>query len=95
LGRDAEALASYDQAIALEPNMAEAYLGRALALKKLVRLDDALANVDKAIAIKADVAKMHEARASLLRSLGREDDARAADTRAGDLQPKKNEPSQS
>jgi predicted RNA polymerase sigma factor len=38
---------------------------------------------------------MHEARASLLRSLGREDDARTADTRAAELQSKKNEPSQS
>jgi predicted RNA polymerase sigma factor len=38
---------------------------------------------------------MHEARASLLRSLGREDDAGAADTRAAELQSKKNEPSQS
>jgi tetratricopeptide (TPR) repeat protein len=89
LGRDAEALESYDRAIALEPKMAEAYLGRALALKKLLRLDDALANVDKAISIKTD------ARASLLRSLGREDDARAAETRAGELQARKNEPSQS
>jgi tetratricopeptide (TPR) repeat protein len=95
LGRGAEALESYDRAIALEPKMAEAYLGRALALKKLLLLDDALANVDKAISIKTDVAKMHEARASLLRSLGREDDARAAETRAGELQARKNEPSQS
>ena len=75
--------------------MAEAYLGRALALKKLSRVDDALASVDKAIAVKADVAKMHEARASLLRSLGREDDAQTADRRAAELQSKKNEPSQS
>ena len=52
-GRDAEALAGYDRAIALEPKMAEAYLGRALALKKLLRLDDALASVDKAIEIKS------------------------------------------
>src|SRR5215472_6725714 len=95
LGRDGEALEGYDRAIALEPKMAEAYLARALALKRLSRLDDALASVEKAIGIRADVAKMHEARASLLRSLGREDDARAADTRAAELQSKKNEPSQS
>jgi len=65
--------------------MAEAYLGRAVALKKLARLDDALASVDKAIGMKADVAKMHEARASLLRELGRDEDARAADARAAEL----------
>ena len=71
--------------------MAEAYLGRALVLKKLARLEDALASVDKAIGLKDDVAKMHEARASLLRSLGREDDARAADAKALELDAKKRE----
>ena len=89
VGRDAEALAEFDRAIALEPKMAEAYLGRALALKKLSRLEEALASIDKAIEIKGDVAKMHEARASLLRSLGREDDARATDARAAELEASK------
>jgi protein O-GlcNAc transferase len=65
--------------------MAEAYLGRAVVLKRLARLDDALASVDKAIGMKGDVAKMHEARASLLRDLGRLDDARAADAKAAEL----------
>jgi tetratricopeptide (TPR) repeat protein len=84
-GRNDEALAAYDRAIALEPKMAEAYLGRAVALKKLARLDDALASVDKAIEMKGDVAKMHEARASLLRELGRDEDARAADKLAANV----------
>jgi tetratricopeptide (TPR) repeat protein len=84
-GRNDEALAAYDRAIALEPKMAEAYLGRAVVLKKLARLDDALASVDKAIGMKGDVAKMYEARASLLRDLGRDEDARAADARAAEL----------
>ena len=84
-GRNDEALAAYDRAIALEPKMAEAYLGRAAVLKKLARLDDALASVDEAIAMKGDVGKMHEARASLLRDLGRDEDARAADARAAEL----------
>jgi predicted RNA polymerase sigma factor len=65
--------------------MAEAYLGRAVVLKRLARLDDALASVDKAIGMKGDVAKMHEARASLLRALGRDEDARAAEARATEL----------
>jgi tetratricopeptide (TPR) repeat protein len=65
--------------------MAEAYLGRALVLKQLTRLDDALASIDKAIEMKGDVAKMYEARASLLRDLGRDEDARAADARAAEL----------
>jgi len=74
--------------------MAEAFLGRALVLKKLARLDDALASVNKAIELKGDVAKMHEARASLLRSLGREDDAHAADARAAELEAKRREVSE-
>jgi tetratricopeptide (TPR) repeat protein len=65
--------------------MAEACLGRALALKKLARHDDALASVDKAIDIKPDVAEMHEARASLLRLLGRDEEADTADTLAAKL----------
>jgi protein O-GlcNAc transferase len=73
----------------LEPKFAEAYLGRALALRKLSRLDEALASVDKAIDIKGDVGKMYGARASLLRSLGREDEARAADARAAELEASK------
>jgi predicted RNA polymerase sigma factor len=65
--------------------MAEAYLGRAVVLKKLARLDDALASVDKAIELKSDVAKMHEARAALLRDLGRVEDASAAEAHAAAL----------
>ena len=86
--------AGYDRALEIEPKMAEAFLGRALVLKKLARLEDALASVNKAIELKGDVAKMHEARASLLRSLGREDDAHAADARAAELEAKKREVSE-
>ncbi len=69
--------------------MAEAYLGRALALRKLARPGEALASVDKAIEIKSDMATMHGARASLLRALGREEEAKAADARAAELEAKK------
>ena len=83
--------AEYDQAIALEPKFAEAYLGRALVLRTLARVEEALESVDKAIAIKGDVAKMHGARASLLRALGREDEAKTADTKATELESEKQE----
>ncbi len=65
--------------------MAEAYLGRALALKKMSRLDDALASVDAAIDIKGGVAQMHEARASLLSQLGRESEERTAEAKAAEI----------
>lgn len=47
-----EALASYDKALALKPNYADAYINRGNALKDLNRLDEALASYDKALALK-------------------------------------------
>ena len=48
------ALASYDKAIALRPDYAEAYYGRGNALRELRSLEDALANYEKAIGFKPD-----------------------------------------
>ena len=56
LKRLEEALASYDKALALKPDFAEAYNNRGNALKELKRLDEALASYDRALAIKPDYA---------------------------------------
>ncbi len=45
-----EALASFDQALALEPQHAEALVKRGIALERLQRLDEAIASYDRAIA---------------------------------------------
>ena len=49
-------MASYDKAIALKPDFAEAYKNRGNALKDLKRHADALASYDKAFALKPDLA---------------------------------------
>ena len=54
LKRFEDALASYDKAIALKPDYAEAYNNRGNALKDLKRFEEALASYDKAIALKPD-----------------------------------------
>ena len=54
LKRPAEALASYDKAIALKPDYAEAHNNRGNALRDLKRPEEALASYDKAIALKPD-----------------------------------------
>ena len=69
LQRPAEALASYDKAIALKPDVAAAHNNRGNALKELKRPAEALASYDKAIALKPDVATAHNNRGNALREL--------------------------
>ena len=62
LKRHDEALASYDKAIALKPDYAEAYNNRGNALSELKRHEEALASYDKAIALKPDYAEAYNNR---------------------------------
>ena len=75
LKRPEDALASYDQAIALKPDFAEAYSNRGLALLDLKRPAEALASYDKAIALKPDFAMAHNNRGWALATLNRYDEA--------------------
>ena len=63
--RPAEALASYDMAIALKPDFAEAYSNRGNALWDLQRPVEALASYDKAIALKPDYAEAYDNRGNV------------------------------
>src|SRR5262249_2420249 len=54
LKRHEGALASYDKAIALKPDYAEAHNNRGNALRDLNRHEEALASYDKAIVLKPD-----------------------------------------
>ena len=54
LKRPAEALASYDKAIALKPDFAATHYNRGNALMEIKRLDQAVASYDKAIALEPD-----------------------------------------
>ena len=53
-----EAIASYEQAVAIKPDKHEAWYNRGLALSDLGRKEEAIASYDQAIAIKPDY---HEA----------------------------------
>jgi hypothetical protein len=54
--RFAEALASYNRAVAIDRDYFEAFSNRGLVLQSLNRTDDALASYDRAIALKPDYA---------------------------------------
>jgi tetratricopeptide (TPR) repeat protein len=73
--RFAEALAAFDEAIALRPDYAEAHNSRGIVLASLERLEDALAAFDRAIEHKPDYAEAHNNRAIVLHDLKRLDAA--------------------
>ena len=66
--RSAQALAAYDQAVALRPHDVESITNRAIALQDLGRVDEALAAYDAALALKPDfpLARFHRSLALLL-----------------------------
>ena len=82
-----EALASYDKAIALKPDFAEAYSNRGNALRDLKRPEEALASYDKTIALKPDYAEAYSNRGSALLDLKRAEEALASYDKAIALKP--------
>jgi tetratricopeptide (TPR) repeat protein len=73
-GNYATAIQYYDNAIAMDPNYATAYAGKAIAQNQLGQFSDALVSADKALAIKTNADALN-ARAYALFSLGRYDEA--------------------
>ena len=59
LKRFDEALLSYDRALSLRPDYAEALCNRGVTLHQLRRFEDALLSYDRAIAVQPDYAKAH------------------------------------
>jgi len=66
-----DALTSYDQAVALRPDFADAFYNRGIVLWELGRPEDALASYDRAIALKPGYATALNSRADARQSLGR------------------------
>jgi len=87
LGRLDEALASYNQAIALKPDYAEAHSNLGNTLQELGRLDEAAASHTQAIALKPGFADAHSNLGVTLQELGRLDEAEASYTQAIALKP--------
>ncbi len=77
-GKYEEAIAQYDQAIALEPKAAAAWCGKGLALYELGRYDEALDAFDQAITINPNYAKAQYGRGLTLYELGLHDEAISA-----------------
>ena len=78
LKRFDEALVAYDQAIRLDPNYAEAYLGRGNVLFDLKRYDEALTAYNQAIQLNSTYAFGYHGRGNVLFDLKRYDEALAA-----------------
>ncbi len=82
-----EALASYDKALVIKPDFADAYYNRGNVLSELNRMDEALASYDKALVIRPDDAESHYHRANALRELNRMDEALASYDKALAIRP--------
>jgi tetratricopeptide (TPR) repeat protein len=87
LSRYDEALACYDQAIALDPDAADAFNHRGTALQHLQRFDEALASHDRAATLRPDDARAHYNQGTALLNLGRYEEALARYDRALSLAP--------
>ena len=70
-----EAVASYQKALAIKPDYAEAHSNLGLSLKDLEWLDEAAASCRKALTIKPDLAEAHNNLGNVLRCLGELDEA--------------------
>jgi tetratricopeptide (TPR) repeat protein len=87
LKRPEEALASYDKALAIRPDHAEALNNRGTALQDLQRPEEALASYDKALAIRPDHAEALNNRGTALRDLKRPMEALASFDKALAIRP--------
>jgi tetratricopeptide (TPR) repeat protein len=74
-GQYSEALASYDKAVFIRPNHADAWINRGVALENLGRYSEAIDSYDKAIALQPSSAEAWYGRGIALRKLGRFADA--------------------
>jgi len=82
-----QALAGYDQAIALKPGYANAHFNRGTVLRKLARPNEAIASYDRAIALNPGHAEAYNNRGVVLQDLKRYDEALASYDQAIALKP--------
>lgn len=85
--RFAEALDSYDKALALKPDLADIHNNRAVALASLGRRGEALESYGRAVALKPDYAQAYNNRGTVLLDLGRAGEALEDFSRAIALNP--------
>lgn len=85
-GRFADAVASYDQALAVRPQWVEALTNRGAALRALGRFEEAVASYDRALAVRPTYPLALVNRGNALRDLGRHHQALSCYERALVLQ---------
>ena len=85
--RALEALVSYDQAIRLKPDHAQACCNRGNALRDLKRLDEALASYEQAVKLRPDFAEAYGNRGMALQEANRIEEALECLERALELKP--------
>ena len=86
----AAAIEAFDRALDVEPDSAEALLGRGNAFYALARYDEALAAYDRAVQAAPDRPAPYLARSNALTALGRTEEAAVAFARAMDLRFRRN-----
>jgi tetratricopeptide (TPR) repeat protein len=74
-GRYEEALAKFDEAVRLEPGVAEYHRSRGVTLHAMGRYEEALASVDRSIELQPNAADGHRLRAEVLHAMGRHEEA--------------------
>ncbi len=82
MGRREEALAGYNRALVLKPNLFEGLYNRGNLLLEMKRADAALASFEAALAVRQDMAGVWNNRGTALRELRRQDEALASYDRA-------------
>ena len=87
----AKAIASYDKALEIKPDLHEAWNNRGNALGNLGRLEEAIASYDKALEIKPDYHEAWYNRGYALGNLGLLEDAIASYDKALEIKPDKHE----
>jgi predicted O-linked N-acetylglucosamine transferase (SPINDLY family) len=87
LGRRNDALASFDRALLVQPNNAQALNNRGITLKELKRFDEALASYDSALTVRPDFAEALFNRGNTLHELKRLDEALVSYDRSLKIQP--------
>jgi len=87
LGRNDAALANYDRALSLQPNLVAAWSNRGAVLKAMKQYDAALESYDRALSFQPDYVEVINNRAGVLHELKRHDEALASYDRALALRP--------
>jgi tetratricopeptide (TPR) repeat protein len=86
-GNYGKAIAKFDHAASIMPNVAQVYLSRGIAHRNQNEIDLALADFDKAIELNSNLAAAHSARGDVLRERGDIDGAMAEFTRSIQIEP--------